>query len=80
MTDAKSAAQAAADKAEALAARVEGAEKTAAGAGERLALLEDRQTQLDREIFSEISRAVPREAARVIREEIAHLAASMRDE
>lgn len=80
VTDAKSAAQAAADKAEALAARVEGAEKTAAGAGERLALLEDRQTQLDRAIFSEISRAVPREAARVIREEIAHLAASMRDE
>ncbi|HWR04989.1 MAG TPA: hypothetical protein VN419_13370 [Humidesulfovibrio sp.] len=68
------------DKADALGVRVEGAEKSAAATGERLALLEDRQTQLDREIFSEISRAVPREAARVIREEIAHLAASMRDE
>jgi len=73
VAEAKSAAQAAADKAEVL-------EKASAGAGERLALLEDRQTQLDREIFAEISRAVPREAARVIREEIAHLAASMRDE
>lgn len=73
VAEAKSAAQAAADKAEAL-------EKASAGAGERLALLEDRQTQMDREIFAEISRAVPREAARVIREEIAHLAASMRDE
>ncbi|MBI5519850.1 MAG: hypothetical protein HY916_07300 [Desulfovibrio sp.] len=70
----------AADKAGALGIRVDGAEKAATGAAERLALLEDRQTQLDREIFSEISRAVPREAARVIREEIAHLAASMRDE
>lgn len=80
VAEAKSAAQAAADKAEALAARVEGAERTSAASGERLALLEDRQTQLDREIFAEISRAVPREAARVIREEIAHLAASMHDE
>jgi pilus assembly protein FimV len=70
----------ASDKAGALGVRVEGVEKTAAATGERLALLEDRQTQMDREIFSEISRAVPREAARVIREEIAHLAASMRDE
>lgn len=80
VAEAKFAAQAAADKAEALTARVEGAEKTTAASGERLALLEDRQAQLDREIFAEISRAVPREAARVIREEIAHLAASMRDE
>ena len=80
VADAKAAAQAAADKAEALTSRVDAAERAAAGEGERLALLEDRQTQLDREIFSEISRAVPREAARVIREEIAHLAASMRDE
>ncbi|MHC1751156.1 hypothetical protein [Humidesulfovibrio sp.] len=80
VAEAKSAAQAAADKAEALAARVEGAERTSTASGERLALLEDRQTQLDREIFAEISRAVPREAARVIREEIAHLAASMHDE
>lgn len=80
LAEVKSAAQAAADKAETLAARVEGAEKASAASGERLALLEDRQTQLDREIFAEISRAVPREAARVIREEIAHLAASMRDE
>lgn len=73
LAEAKSAAQVAVEKAEAL-------EKASAGAGERLALLEDRQTQLDREIFAEISRAVPREAARVIREEIAQLAASMRDE
>ncbi len=70
----------ASDKAGALGVRMEGVEKTAAATGERLALLEDRQTQMDREIFAEISRAVPREAARVIREEIAHLAASMRDE
>jgi len=70
----------ASDKAGALGVRVEGVEKSAAATGERLALLEDRQTQMDREIFAEISRAVPREAARVIREEIAHLAASMRDE
>jgi pilus assembly protein FimV len=73
VAEAKQAAHAAAEKAETL-------EKASAGTGERLALLEDRQTQLDREIFAEISRAVPREAARVIREEIAHLAASMRDE
>lgn len=73
LAEATSAAQAAVEKAEAL-------EKASAGAGERLALLEDRQTQMDREIFAEISRAVPREAARVIREEIAQLAASMRDE
>lgn len=73
VAEAKSAAQAAVEKAETL-------EKASAGTGERLALLEDRQSQLDREIFAEISRAVPREAARVIREEIAHLAASMRDE
>ncbi|MGE4265576.1 MAG: hypothetical protein AB7E46_14020 [Desulfovibrio sp.] len=73
LAEATSAAQAAVEKAEAL-------EKASTGAGERLALLEDRQTQLDREIFAEISRAVPREAARVIREEIAQLAASMRDE
>jgi Skp family chaperone for outer membrane proteins len=73
VAEAKQAAHAAVEKAETL-------EKASAGTGERLALLEDRQTQLDREIFAEISRAVPREAARVIREEIAHLAASMRDE
>lgn len=73
-------ARAASDAAQALGARVEGAEKAVAGAAERLAVVEDRQAQLDREIFSEISRAVPREAARVIREEIAALAASMRDE
>jgi hypothetical protein len=42
--------------------------------------VEDRQSQLDREVHLEIARAVPREAARVIREEIAALAASMREE
>jgi len=73
-------AQGAADRADSLAPRVESAEMTVRGAGARLAQLENRQTQLDREVFAEISRAVPREAAKVIREEIAHLAESLRDE
>jgi len=73
-------AQAVADKVETLAPRVESAEMTVRGAGARLAQMENRQSQMDREVFAEISRAVPREAAKVIREEIAHLAASMRDE
>ena len=47
---------------------------------ERLALVEDRQIQINREVRTEIERAVPREAARVIREEIAALAASMHDD
>jgi len=58
----------------------EDAEKDATSLKERLALVEDRQAQLDREVHTEIARAVPREAARVIREEIAALAASMREE
>lgn len=74
------AAQAAADSAQALVQRVDGAEKAASSAGERLGQVEVRQAQLDSEIMSEITRAVPREAARVIREEIAILAASMHDE
>jgi hypothetical protein len=73
-------AQMAADKADSLAPRVESAEMTVRGAGARLTQMENRQSQLDREVFAEITRAVPREAAKVIREEIAHLAASMRDE
>ena len=73
-------AQMASDKADSLAPRVESAEMTVRGAGARITQLENRQTQLDREVFAEITRAVPREAAKVIREEIAHLAASMRDE
>ena len=72
--------QMASDKADSLAPRVESAEMTVRGAGARITQLENRQTQLDREVFAEITRAVPREAAKVIREEIAHLAASMRDE
>lgn len=56
------------------------AEKASTGVKERLALVEDRQIQLDRELHAEIARAVPREAARVIREEIAALAASLREE
>jgi pilus assembly protein FimV len=58
----------------------EEAGKDATALKERLALVEDRQAQLDSEVHTEISRAVPREAARIIREEIAALAASMRDE
>lgn len=73
-------AQAVADKVDTLAPRVESAEMTVRGAGARLAQMEDRQSQLDREVFAEISRAVPREAAKVIREEIAHLAASLHEE
>ncbi|GAB6124751.1 hypothetical protein [Humidesulfovibrio idahonensis] len=73
-------AQSASDKADALTPRVESAEMTVRGAGARLAQMENRQSQLDREVFAEITRAVPREAAKVIREEIAHLAASMREE
>jgi len=73
-------AQNASDKADALTPRVESAEMTVRGAGARLAQMENRQSQLDREVFAEITRAVPREAAKVIREEIAHLAASMREE
>lgn len=73
-------AQVASDKVDSLAPRVESAEMTVRGAGARLTQVENRQAQLDREVFAEITRAVPREAAKVIREEIAHLAASMRDE
>ncbi len=65
---------------ETLRARAQDAEKDATSLKERLALVEDRQAQLDREVHTEIARAVPREAARVIREEIAALAASMREE
>lgn len=65
---------------ETLRARAQDAEKDATSLKERLALVEDRQAQLDSEVHTEIARAVPREAARVIREEIAALAASMREE
>jgi len=54
-------------------------EKVATQLKERLALLEDRQDQAARDMHTEIERAVPREAAKVIREEIAALAESMRD-
>lgn len=53
--------------------------RTAAQVKERLALLEDRQAQMDQDMRAEIERAVPREAAKVIREEIAALAESMND-
>mgnify|MGYP001397579833 CR=1 FL=1 len=59
---------------------VEDRQKDATAVKERLAIVEDRQAQIDREVHTEIARAVPREAARVIREEIAALAASMREE
>lgn len=59
--------------------RSEDDEKTATVLKERLALLEDRQDQATRDMHAEIERAVPREAAKVIREEIAALAESMRD-
>ncbi len=59
--------------------RGEDDEKTATVLKERLALLEDRQDQATRDMHAEIERAVPREAAKVIREEIAALAESMRD-
>lgn len=67
-------------QADALTQRLGDSEKSATGVKERLALVEDRQIQLDRELHAEIARAVPREAARVIREEIAALAASLREE
>ncbi len=60
--------------------RAQADEKAAMEIKERLALVEDRQIQIDRDVRTEIERAVPREAARVIREEIAALAASMHDE
>lgn len=53
--------------------------RTATHVKERLALLEDRQAQMDQDMRAEIERAVPREAAKVIREEIAALAESMND-
>lgn len=53
--------------------------RTSTQVKERLALLEDRQAQMDQDMRAEIERAVPREAAKVIREEIAALADSMRD-
>ncbi len=53
--------------------------RTATQVKERLALLEDRQAQMDQDMRAEIERAVPREAAKVIREEIAALAESMND-
>jgi len=65
---------------ETLRQRAQAEERAATEFKERLALVEDRQIQIDRDVRTEIERAVPREAARVIREEIAALAASMRDE
>lgn len=65
---------------ETLRQRAQASDKTATELKERLALVEDRQIQIDRDVRTEIERAVPREAARVIREEIAALASSMRDE
>ncbi|MDO9632463.1 MAG: hypothetical protein Q7I92_11240 [Humidesulfovibrio sp.] len=65
---------------ETLRQRAQDSDKSATEFKERLALVEDRQIQLDRDVRTEIERAVPREAARVIREEIAALAASMHDE
>lgn len=65
---------------ETLRQRAQDSDKAATEFKERLALVEDRQIQIDRDVRTEIERAVPREAARVIREEIAALAASMRDE
>ncbi|MHC1702127.1 MAG: hypothetical protein AB9900_14350 [Humidesulfovibrio sp.] len=65
---------------ETLRQRAQDSDKAATELKERLALVEDRQIQIDREVRTEIERAVPREAARVIREEIAALAASMHDE
>jgi septal ring factor EnvC (AmiA/AmiB activator) len=58
-TAAREEARAASDAAQALGARVEGPRRPVAGAAERLAVVEDRQAQKDREIFSDISRAVP---------------------
>jgi pilus assembly protein FimV len=65
---------------ETLRQRAQDSDKSATEIKERLALVEDRQIQLDHDVRGEIERAVPREAARVIREEIAALAASMHDE
>jgi septal ring factor EnvC (AmiA/AmiB activator) len=65
---------------ETLRQRAQDSDKSATEFKERLALVEDRQIQLDRDVRTEIERAVPREAARVIREEIAALAASMHEE
>ena len=65
---------------ETLRQRAQDSDKSSTELKERLALVEDRQIQLDRDVRTEIERAVPREAARVIREEIAALAASMHDE
>ncbi len=73
-------AQAATDRVDSLTPRVESAEMTVRGVGARLTQIENRQGQQDREITAEIARSVPREAAKVIREEIANLAATMRDE
>ena len=65
---------------ETLRQRAQDSDKSATEIKERLALVEDRQIQIDRDVRTEIERAVPREAARVIREEIAALAASMHEE
>lgn len=65
---------------ETLRQRAQDSDKSANELKERLALVEDRQIQIDRDVRTEIERAVPREAARVIREEIAALAASMHEE
>ncbi|MDP3426772.1 MAG: hypothetical protein Q8S17_05285, partial [Humidesulfovibrio sp.] len=65
---------------ETLRQRAQDSDKSATELKERLALVEDRQIQIDRDVRTEIERAVPREAARVIREEIAALAASMHEE
>jgi pilus assembly protein FimV len=65
---------------ESLRQRAQDSDKAATEIKERLALVEDRQIQIDRDVRTEIERAVPREAARVIREEIAALAASMHEE
>jgi len=65
---------------ETLRQRAQDNDKSATELKERLALVEDRQIQIDRDVRTEIERAVPREAARVIREEIAALAASMHEE
>ena len=65
---------------ETLRQRAQASDKAESEFKQRLTLVEDRQIQIDREVRTEIERAVPREAARVIREEIAALAASMHDD
>jgi phage I-like protein len=59
--------------------RSEEEEKASTVLKERLALLEDRQDQAARDMQAEIERAVPREAAKVIREEITALASTLHD-